>query len=213
MKKNLTKLVSILMVLVMMVGLSGCSNEKNAVLGSWKASMNLAEYLNQGIAQEDATAAEYLSVDSFYLTMVLTFKEDNTYTITLDENSVDAAVEQLKIDIRGGMEKYLVDMMAQMGVVMTIDEIMKASNTTMDKLMDEFFSDEMVEQMVGGTSSEGKFKAKSGRIFLSAGLDYEVDPNVYGIYKVDGSTLTILDYVGEDENFLGMYPLTFTKAG
>ena len=34
MKKNLTKLVSILMVLVMMVGLSGCSNEKNAVLGS-----------------------------------------------------------------------------------------------------------------------------------------------------------------------------------
>ncbi|MFR3880533.1 MAG: hypothetical protein ACLTX9_09450 [Oscillospiraceae bacterium] len=67
MKKNLTKLVSILMVLVMMVGLSGCSNEKNAVLGSWKASMNLAEYLNQGIAQEDATAAEYLSVDSFYL--------------------------------------------------------------------------------------------------------------------------------------------------
>ena len=81
MKKNLTKLVSILMVLVMMVGLSGCSNEKNAVLGSWKASMNLAEYLNQGIAQEDATAAEYLSVDSFYLTMVLTFKEDNTYTL------------------------------------------------------------------------------------------------------------------------------------
>ena len=196
MKKNLTKLVSILMVLVMMVGLSGCSNEKNAVLGSWKASMNLAEYLNQGIAQEDATAAEYLSVDSFYLTMVLTFKEDNTYTITLDENSVDAAVEQLK-----------------MGVVMTIDEIMKASNTTMDKLMDEFFSDEMVEQMVDGASSEGKFKAKSGRIFLSDGLDYEVDPNVYGIYKVDGSTLTILDYVGEDQNFLGMYPLTFTKAG
>ena len=122
--------------------------------------MNLAEYLNQGIAQEDATAAEYLSVDSFYLTMVLTFKEDNTYTITLDENSVDAAVEQLKIDIRGGMEKYLVDMMAQMGVVMTIDEIMKASNTTMDKLMDEFFSDEMVEQMVDGASSEGKFQGK-----------------------------------------------------
>ena len=77
----------------------------------------------------------------------------------------------------------------------------------------EFFSDEMVEQMVDGASSEGKFKAKSGRIFLSDGLDYEVDPNVYGIYKVDGSTLTILDYVGEDENFLGMYPLTFTKAG
>ena len=50
-------------------------------------------------------------------------------------------------------------------------------------------------------------------LFLSDGLDYEVDPNVYGIYKVDGSTLTILDYVGEDENFLGMYPLTFTKAG
>ena len=22
-----------------------------------------------------------------------------------------------------------------------------------------------------------------------------------------------LDYVGEDQNFLGMYPLTFTKAG
>ena len=69
------------------------------------------------------------------------------------------------------------------------------------------------EQMVDGASSEGKFKAKSGRIFLSDGLDYEVDPNVYGIYKVDGSTLTILDYVGEDQNFLGMYPLTFTKAG
>ena len=51
----------------------------------------------------------------------------------------------------------------------------------------------VVEQMVDGASSEGKFKAKSGRIFLSDGLEYEVDPNVYGIYKVDGSTLTILD--------------------
>lgn len=36
MKKNLTKLVSILMVLVMMVGLSGCSNEKTRCLALGK---------------------------------------------------------------------------------------------------------------------------------------------------------------------------------
>lgn len=212
MKRNLTKIISVMLVLVMAVGLSGCANEKSAVLGTWKANVNLADYVNQGMAQEDASAAEYLSVDSFYLTMVLTLREDNTYTVSLDESTVDTAMEQFKQDIRGGMEQYLVDMMAESGIEATIDEIMEAAGTSMEELLEQAFTDEMVHQIVDEARSEGKFKVKSGKLYLSAGLDYEVDDNVYDNYKVDGNTLTLLDYVGEDDGFLGMYPITFTKA-
>lgn len=213
MKRNMTKVISVIVVLVMAAALVGCSNAKSEVLGTWKADVNLAEFINQEMAAADETVAEYLSVDSFYLTMVLDFKENNTYSISLDESNLDATMDKFKQDVRSGMERYLVDMMADMDLEMTVDEIMEASGTSMEELLEQAFTDEMMQQIVDSAKSEGKFKVKDGKMYLSAGLDYEVDESIYGNYIIDGGKLTLVDYSGEEDEFLGLYPLTFTKAG
>ncbi|MGM9550042.1 MAG: hypothetical protein ACI3V5_09395 [Faecousia sp.] len=213
MKRNMTKVISVIVVLVMAAALAGCSDARSEVLGTWKADVNLAEFINQEMAAADESVAEYLSVDSFYLTMVLDFKENNTYSISLDESNLDATMEKFKQDVRSGMERYLVDMMADMGLEMTVDEIMEASGTSMEELLEQACTDEMMQQIVDSAKSEGKFKVKDGKMYLSAGLDYEVDESIYGNYIIDGGKLTLVDYSGEEDEFLGLYPLTFTKAG
>lgn len=213
MKKNLTKIMSIILVLVMVVALSGCANEKDAVLGTWKAEVDLADYINEGMASEDEEMAEYLAISSFKLTMVLTFEEDDTYSMSLDEADLDDAMEQLKEDFRAGLERYMQDMIDEMELDMTIDELMEAMGMSMDQLLDETFTDDMMQEIVDSAKSAGKFKVKDGKFYLSAGLNYEVDENVYGNYEVEGNKLTLLDYTGEEDEFLSMYPITFTKAG
>lgn len=211
--KNLKKVISIALVLMMIVALSGCSNEKAAVLGTWKAELNLADYINESMASEDAEIAEYLAIDSFCVTMVLTFSDDDTYSVHLDESDMGDALEQFKQDCRAGLERYLKDMMDEMGLDMTIDELMEAMGMSMDELLDEAFTDEMVQDMLDSAKSEGRFKVKDGKLYLSAGLNYDVDESIYGNYTVNGDKLTLLDYTGEEDEFMGLYPVTFTKAG
>ena len=211
--RKLTKSVSIVLVLVMVMLLAGCSSEKSAVLGTWEAEMNLADLINQGMVSEDEELAQYLSVDTFYVTIVLAFKDDNTYSMSLDESKLNASFQQLKADVQAGLEQYLLDMVASMGLEMSVDDLMAAMGISMEDLMNEAFTEDIFQNVLDSARSEGKFKVKDGKFYLSAGLNYEVEDSVYGHYEVDGNKQTLLDYNGEEEEFLDMYPIVFTKAG
>lgn len=40
-------------------------------------------------------------------------------------------------------------------------------------------------------SAQGRYEARGGRLYLSRGLDYRVDPKVYDAYAIRGDVLTI----------------------
>lgn len=216
MKKNMMKFISIIVVLTMVMLLAGCSSEKKALIGTWESEINFAELLNEGIASAgDPEMAEYLYVDTFNITLILTFNEDDTYFMSLDERALDATIEKLKRDYQSGIERYLTDTMASMGLDMPIDEIMAFMGMSMEELIDSAITDEMIQELVGSFEAKGKFKASDGKLHLSAGLNYEVENGMYDVYEIEGNTLILIESVSNealDSELQDMYPLEFTKV-
>ena len=213
------KFISILLVLamVLMLGACGGPSEKDALLGSWKTVLDMTDIFNDSMA---AGAGEemgpYLEVQSFDLVMTLTLNQDDTYSMILDETALESTVQAIRADLQAGIEQYLVDSVAAMGVEMSIEDILAASGISMEDMMAEIISDEMIDSLVSDITAEGKFKAKDGKLFLSAGLEYEVDERVYETYTLDGTTLTLVEYIspeGVDELTASLYPMVFEKIG
>lgn len=61
-----------------------------------------------------------------------------------------------------------------------------------------------------GARVRGNYKALSGRLYLSEGLDYAIDPAIYDHYRLERGTLTLLDSSAGD--LMGVYPLILTRT-
>lgn len=209
------RIVSVVLMLAMLLALTACgSGDQDKLVGKWECEMDLAEQINAEMGL-DEEMAEYLNFDSFELTVYMEFNKDGTYSMYADKDALTATMDVVLQDFAAGMEKYLEDMiLEQTGMEMSADDILAASGLTMDDMMAEAFPESMVDDIADGMKQEGKFEAKDGKLFTSAGVDYNVDPEVYETYELSGSTLTITGYVGDDaDDTFGIYPLVFNKVG
>lgn len=217
MKKKLISVCCLLLAMGLVFGLCGCvDQEKDALRGKWRCEIDLTELINQEFAADPETA-EYLKVDAFCLTVEMEFKEDDTFAMRLDEASAETAVSDLLTSVSAGMETYLEDLYYdQTGVTMEIDDLLAAMGMTMEDLLEQMFPEETLEelkiQMFGGFNKTGKFAAEEGKLFTSAGLEYEIDPEIYETYTCEGNVLTVLSYVGPDAPDMQVYPLVFQKV-
>lgn len=210
MKKNIAKILSLMLVLVMMLSLAACSGDQEKLVGTWEAELEMADVFNESMG--DAEEAEFLAVDSFCFKMVLTFTEEGTYTMSADADSVAAAMEGLKEELKGGMEEYLVYAMAQQGLEMSIDDIMEMMGMSMDELIDSIVTQDLIDEMVTAMVTEGNYRAEKGKLYLSDGVDSVVDMTVYETYTLEGDTLTLVSTTETDEFSEYLYPMTFTKV-
>ena len=205
--------LSIILCLVLLLGLAGCSSDKDALIGTWNGEADLTDVINESFAA-DEELSQYVHVDSFKLPMVLVFNEDGTYSLGADKTAVQAEIESLKTDVSDGMTAYLEAMIKEQGLTgVTVDDLLTAMNMTMEDLVAEAFSEEAANELLEQMASEGNFDVKDGKLFLSDGLDYAVDETVYETYTLEGSTLTLLEYVADDatEEDQALYPMVFTK--
>lgn len=210
-KKEIVKMKRVLSVLVasvlMLTMLTACGSKTDkALLGKWTSEMDFGSYLNEGLATEPEIA-EYMAVDDFILEIELYLNEDGTYKMTADTTANMASYEAVKAELTAGMEAYLTATAAE--YEMTLEDILAASETTIEEMMDESFSVDMYYDIIDEMESEGKFEAADGKLFMSDGLEYEIDKNVYETYTLNGNTLTI---TGDSEGTTdGMYPMEFKK--
>jgi len=205
MKRVLSVLVASVLMLTM---LTACGSKTDkALLGKWVCEVDFASYFNEGMASTDPEVAEYLAIDEFVISIEMYLNEDGTYKMTADNDASMAAYEAAKAELAEGMETYLTVAAAE--YEMTLEELLAASETTVEEMVDMSFSMEMYQGIVGEMESEGKFKAFEGKLFMSDGLEYEIDKNVYETYTLNGNTLTITgDSAGTTD---GMYPMVFKK--
>ncbi len=202
------KVLSVCMVALMMLTmLTACGTKNdNAILGKWVCEMDFGGYLNEGLAAEPEVA-EYMYVDEFILEIELYLNEDGTYKMTADTSANMASYEDVKEKLAAGMEAYLTAAATEVG--MTLEDVLAASDTTIDEMIDQSFGVEMFYDIVGEMEAEGKFKAADGKLFMSDGLNYDIDKNYYETYTLEGNTLTI---TGDSEGVTdGMYPMVFKK--
>lgn len=208
------RILSVILMLAILLSFTACgSGDKEKLVGTWKCEMDLVEQINTEMGL-DEESAEYLNFDSFTIVLYMQINEDDTYSLYADTDALEQTMEAAKASFAEGMTKYLEDMvLAETGIAMSADDILAASNTTMDEMLAEAFPEGMVEELAEGMKQEGKFKAKDGRLYTSAGLEYEVDPAVYETYTLEGTTLTLLEYVGEDAgDTMNVYPMVFNKV-
>lgn len=212
MKKKISVVLCALLVVAMMVSLTGCL-DRVKILGVWKGDLDMTEFINESITEEDKSVAEYIKIEDFKITVVFEFNSDGTYSQKVDEEAFKKTAESFKEDMKEGMIKYFEAYLEEANVNMSVDELLAASNTDLDKMIAEEYDDDFFKDATDSMTNEGNYEVKGGKLFLSDGADHAVDEDVYDTYEIKGDTLTLLDTFGgdNDEELKQFYPMVFTK--
>ena len=210
MKKNITKLMALLLVLVMAVSMTACASDQEKMVGTWQSDVEFAPVFNDTLSSTED--AEYLSVESLKIRVILTFTEEGTYTLAADADSMKAAMESLKDSLKVGVERYLEDTIAESGMDLTIDEILEIMGTSMDELIDAVVSQEMIDEMAQSMVAEGNFKAEDGKLYMSDSLESAIDETVYDTYTLEDDVLTLVSTTQTDAQADLLYPMTFSRV-
>lgn len=196
--KSMKKLLCVVLSLVLALSMIGCGgSDAEKIIGTWEGEMDAAELLNAGMDTGDESMSEYIHADSFPVVWQFTFNEDGTCRLAIEEESFKESFNAYLETFKAGLTKYLEDMLAEMGMEMSVDELLTQMGGSLDDLVAETLNDEMIEEAMGDMVSEGKYKVEDGKLFLSDSLDEEINENVYVTYELDGKNLTLLESFGE----------------
>lgn len=205
--------VSLMLVLGMIAALvlSGCGkkDESKDLVGEWQATLEMADTLNESFASEPGMS-EYLNIDSFALKMDLSLRDDGTFSMSLNEASVNDAFESIKQPLKDGMTAYLEASLE--GTGMSLEDALGGSD--MDTMIDTMLSPEMITESLGDTTESGNYTAQDGKLyFLDAGVTKPDDNSESMPYTLSGTKLTLDKPTnGEDLGELAdFFPLEFTK--
>lgn len=241
---RMKKLLALLLVLALGLSLAACGGAKSDIVGTWRGKVDMTEYI---ISKGDADIGAVLSdqgvdmpLDSIgnYLTefapvCTYVFREDGTYTFTMDEASMQLVLEAYQAGVEAYFRYFYAQVLCQTLVelgmaeqVNGVEELEAILGVSLDEVIAEMLGMELhpfvsllLEETIGGAeayasrfNSEGKYKAKDGKLWLSAGLEYHVDPERCDYYNIAGNILTIEEgSPSEGEVSAMVYPLVFEK--
>ena len=221
MKRVMKKMVCVLVAAAMVLALIGCgssskNNDKEKFLGTWKVDVDLTDAFNdgftEGMDQIDAAASEYFNVDKFDFTVIFTFNDDGTYSMGVDDDSFNSSVDGVKESVKAGLTRYFEDMIVEMGLDMSVDEVLEASGMSMEALIDASLTPDMFGGVLEELNLSGKWKVENGKLYLTESADDDFDEEDFDYYEIteEGIKLYIPEGV-EDET--GLYPMLLTKVG
>src|SRR5699024_7879109 len=107
------------------------------------------------------------------------------------EDSVDQAIENLKGDMKNAIYAYAEEVIRQNGLNISPETMFALSGTSVDEIIEEAFSAESMEDIADEFFNEGNFEADDGKLYLSDGYDYAVDPNSYETYELTDNQLVL----------------------
>lgn len=204
-----------LALLLLVLTFAGCSKETDALIGTWAGEVNYASYFNEGLSSTAGSdLAAYWKVDEFKLTIVMTFRKDGTYSMTVDKEKLNASIEQLKQTLSAGLTHYMQDLIDASGMETTVEELMNTLGISVDTLLADAINDEVINALIAECTFEGNFDAKDGKLYTSAGKEFSIDKSIYETYEVTENTLTLLSIVsGEETSRLDetLYPITLNR--
>ncbi len=218
MKRALTCFIALLMSLVIATAFVGCSEaEENNFEGKWVAQVNLTELITDNY-DETILFFGYFEINDFVVDISFEFKSDGTYTAVCDRDLANISLENVKKDLEANMQNMLLASAEQMGLDMTLDEILISQNTTMDELVSQFIDEGAINKVYEFLEQGGVFEAKSGKLYRFVDLNGNLNKEVYETYEtVDDGKIKITAIVGgesllEQANFADIiYPLTLER--
>ena len=241
---RMKKLLALLLVLALGLSLAACGGAKSDITGTWQGKIDMTEYIvskgnadigavlsDQGVDMPLDSIGNYLPEFAPVCTYV--FREDGTYTFTMDEASMQLVLEAYQAGVEAYFRYFYAQVLCQTLVelgmaeqVNGVEELEAILGVSLDEAISEMVGMELrdfigqivdeelgtAQEMAGKINREGKYKAKDGKLWMSSGLEYDVDPELYDLYSISGSTLTIeAGTVSQGEVAL-VYPLVLQKT-
>ena len=230
------RILALALALLMILALSACGGKKNELLGTWTAEADMAPIMVREVDDNVDLGDQGIDIKSYGdylgtlpLRITLELHKDGTYAQRVEESSV----EDMKAKVTSATIAYYHDIFrlaivaglreAGIDADLSSDEAIEGIlGMSMDEALESTLGSDMesyVQSVMGSTwddladnlKEEGKYKVEDGKLFLSAGLEYDVDPNVYHPYTLQDGVLTVEKIVGGDDDgstdFL--YPLSF----
>ena len=203
-RKSLSLLACLSMMCALLLMCSGCGGgDKKALVGTWESSLDLTDMVNEQMEAgmgSDQELMQYFTIKDFSIKLALTFNEDDTYKLAVDEAAMGQSLDNILADFKEGATRYFEDLIADSGQEMTVDEALSAMGLTMDDFMDQLFSKEDMMSSLGEMESSGTFQAKGGMIYMTDGDGTGVEP-----YELEDSTLTLTGEGVDDGELVGLY--------
>lgn len=207
------RILAMLLAAALVLSLAGCGGDSDKLVGKWRCEIDMTDYLYDIFMQDTPEMAEYLHMRDVIIVYYAEFHDDATVCMYADEAQLSQAMEDLADDLMDCLCTYTEETLyEQTGLRMTVEEILEFSGMSLEELRDSLGIEAVVEEMADGLYTEGRYKADDGKLLVSAGLNYDVDPAVYELYTLSGDVLTITGSVGSDPGEFDIYPMVFTRA-
>lgn len=205
--------VVVLAIVLLVVAVYVSTADERALVGEWKATVDMTDYLQEEL-NSIPEFGTYIEVTDFSFDVTYKFNDDFTYSRTVDEDSVDRAIENLKGDMKNAINAYAEEAIRQNGLNISPETMFALSGTSVDEIVEESYNEELIAEMKEDLFSEGNFEAEDGKLFTSDGVDYMPDPNTYETYELTDNQLVLTNATGSDldEEDLAAYPMTFEKV-
>lgn len=185
------------------------SDPKDALVGTWTGQVDVMEQVVEGMRLSAPEIADELEMEALYIPLTMEFREDDTYTLTVDEEKLDQSMDELIEKSVDAALVYMEKMLQEQGITgMTVDEALAQSG--MDR--DSFTA--LMEESLGALSStvaeemqtEGQYRVDKEKLYTSDSKDQEPSDSEYTPYTLDGNSLTM------DFTDVEMGEVTFTRG-
>ena len=205
--------VVVLAIVLLVVAVYISTADERALVGEWKATVDMTDYLQEKL-NSIPEFGTYIEVTDFSFDVTYKFNDDFTYSRTVDEDSLDRAIENIKGDMKNAIYAYAEEVIRQNGLNISPETMFALSGTSVDEIVEESYNEELIAEMKEDLFSEGNFEAEDGNLFTSDGVDYMPDPNTYEAYELTDNQLVLTNATGPDldEEDLAAYPMTFEKV-
>ena len=184
-KRNL--LVSLLLALALMITACG---ETSPFVGSWRGTCDLTDLIiGESVLGTDETFSQYADeVEGLEFVIYFEFTEDEM-SMSVDEASVDAFIENLETSMKNMMEAYMIDELAAYGI--SYEEYLMEAGMDSDE-----FLQSMIDEMDMTAQMEAMMDSMVEALELSG--SYMYDEEVLTIVYED-NTYEEMNYVFEDD--------------
>ena len=213
MKRVFAIMLSILLVSAM---LGGCSAERK-LRGTWRAEADITSVMQQ-VLWETWPDSVY-QVENFTVTLELTFRKDGTCSIALQEDSMQAALDQLQVQMQQDFVDNLSKQLTVSDKNVSLGDVLKVTGVELDTLVQDFqenfrqayFPGELREEM----NFNGYFSLEDEKLYISDTAEIDEDSFAFQHTLEDG-VLTMPMVYGDapmNEDIPAVIaPLQFQKA-
>lgn len=188
----------------------GGNDPKEDLVGAWSGQVDVMDQVVEGMRVTAPEIADELELENFYIPLEMEFREDDTYTLTVDQEKLDESMDALIQKSVDATMVYMEQMLKEQGITdMTVDEVLAQSG--MDR---ESFTD-LMEQSMGNLSSsvvqqiqtEGQYRLEGNQMYTSDDKDTEPGSDGATPYTLDGDKLNM------DFSNVSLGEVTFTRGG